>query len=126
MNKKEFTGIILEKIGKPNTEETIKRYQHVFWVDIRNNQNYRLTLNGFEACNQAQIRHYKFELSKINILPSLTAKNLLDMQKYVPYPFYLNEHSVFLFDQKSTVELMLYEGNFFKFIEFKKHSTKTA
>lgn len=117
-DKLKITKLLISELKLPDDENSVKKYHNIWWKNIRNSSTsrMRLTQAGFLALkDKLNLKTYQIDIKKINF----TNQILLNLDKFIDSPYYLDNDSVTVFREKTAIELILYEGNLEKFIAAK-------
>lgn len=114
--KVELTKKILEILNLDSSQQNIQKIIPVWWYSTRKKPTggLQLTSVGFEAFIQADIKNYKIKFLEPIVLSN---KLVLWLDNYIDCPFYLRSKEVYVFSEKTAVQLMLFSGNIQKFTE---------
>jgi len=114
--KVELTKKILEILNLDSSQQNIQKIIPVWWYSTRKKSTggLQLTSVGFEAFIQADIKNYKIKFLEPIVLSN---KLVLWLDNYIDCPFYLRSKEVYVFSEKTAVQLMLFSGNIQKFTE---------
>lgn len=116
--KVELTKKILEILNLDSSQQNIQKIIPVWWYSTRKKSTggLQLTSVGFEAFIKADIKNYKIKFLEPIVLSN---KLVLWLDNYIDCPFYLRSKEVYVFSEKTAVQLMLFSGNIQKFTEAK-------
>jgi hypothetical protein len=117
-DKLTLTNIVISELKLANDKTAVRKYHAAIWKNIRNTSSVkmRLTEVGFRALkDRLNLKTYQIDLQKIE----LTNQILLNLDKYMEGPYYLDKDSITVFREKTAIELILYEGNLKKFVSAK-------
>lgn len=112
--KHEITKAVLESLGLPADEQRIKKTIPTWWVNTRNKLKggLRLTEQGFECLQKADIKCYEIKFEE----PILFTNELaIWIDQNIDCPFYLTARKIWVFGEKTAVQLVLFSGNIAKF-----------
>lgn len=116
--KIEITKYILDQSGITIDEEILKRCIQTFWQNKRHKDcgGLGLTTAGFEALTKAGIKSYHIKLEEM-----LTFNNqlILGLDHYIGSPYYLTKKEIYVFNETTAIQLILFHGNIKKFIDAK-------
>lgn len=115
ISKITLTKEILNLLDVPPTEQNIRTYLFRLWNNARTDRNHSmgLTSEGFKFAKKI----YKFYRVNLTEPYEPTAKNIINLDRQIKHPYYLNTKAIYLYDQKEAVELILYGGNLNNFIK---------
>jgi|LakMenEpi03Aug12_release.lakeMendotaPanAssembly.Ray.scaffolds.fasta_scaffold653881_2 hypothetical protein len=114
MNKINLTKFILDELALPSDEKNLKKYLIHWWRNIldKNSGGLGLTEQGFEAFSKANIKIYKIKLSKTIICNN---RLIVRLDNFINSPFYLTRNWIYVFDERTAIELILYDCDLEKF-----------
>jgi len=121
--KHEITKVVLESLGLPADEQRIKKTIPTWWVNTRNKLKggLRLTEQGFECLQKADIKCYEIKFEE----PILFTNELaIWIDQNIDCPFYLTARKIWVFGEKTAVQLVLFSGNIAKFHRAQKRFTE--
>lgn len=107
-----ITDGLIEKLGLDPAKRHM--YHSAWWINPRRKTTggFRLTENGYNAFKQLDIEEFKVDLDeKIE----WTSQMVLQMDHFVDVPFYLTPETIYVFDSKMAMQLILYAGNLQKY-----------
>lgn len=122
-DKLEITKLLISELDLPSDEESIKKYHRSWWKNIRDtaSNQMRLTEEGYKIfSDKLKIKTYQIDLQKI----SFTNQILLYLDKFIEGPYFIDNKSIYIFREKTAIELILFEGDLKKFISAKLSSKK--
>jgi len=104
----------------PSVKDSIDHFRKVWFFNPLNAGSMRLTKTGFQFCTiNADIEQYRHEITE-KIMP----KTLLQMEKYLPCPYFVfNLTEVRIFDQETSVMLTLYNNDLQKYLDYNDQVT---
>jgi hypothetical protein len=108
------THYVLKELGKRHDDEYVKDMLVRFWVNPRQKETggLRLTEDGYKWLKEADIKDYKIDIPK-DI--SWTNQLIIWLDQYIESPFYLTSKSIFVFNERMAIQLVLFSGNVAKF-----------
>ena len=112
MNQKiKITEFLLDCEGIENTQQNIKKYKVIWWRNprVKNKGGLWLTTLGFEALVKADIKYYEIKFED----PILEFENkfIIWLDNTIACPFYLTKKEIFVFGEKTAVQMILFSGN---------------
>ena len=112
--RNDITCYVLKSLGKQYDNEYVKNMLPRFWVNPRQKESggLRLTEDGYKWLKEADIKDYQIDIPK-GI--SWTNQLIIWLDQYVESPFYLTSKSIFVFNERMAVQLVLFSGNVAKF-----------
>lgn len=108
--KQEITKVALESIGLVADESRIKKTIPVWWQNPRNKSvgGLGLTLQGFACLKQAGIKNYEIKFEE----PMIFNNGLIVwMDQNLDCPFYVTHKRIWVFAEKTAVQLVLFAGD---------------
>ncbi len=116
MNWKEtYTKIFLKQSDIAISPANIKIYSRKWWQNNRNKDagGLRLTDEGFDFCkNTLAVRLYEIPFPKYN---PITTETIIFLDQFITCPYYLSQKSIFVTDEKKSMELHLFSGDLQKY-----------
>lgn len=89
----------------------LKKYLRLWWRNTRlkSNGGLWLTESGLAALNKAQLKNYQIQLDE----PIKDFENnfIIWLDNNIKYPFYLTKKEIFVFDEKTAIQIILFSGN---------------
>ena len=121
--KHEITKIVLESNGILFDEKKIKQTIPLWWHNTRTKSKggLGLTEQGFECLKQADIKYYEVKFDEPIFF---TNKLAIWIDQNLECPFYLTSKQIYLFGEKTAVQLVLFSGNIAKFQRAKERFTE--
>lgn len=116
--KNDLTFKLAELTGLATDEKSLKTYKKQWWVNLRDKDQggLRLTKEGWLKIEESGIKCHKIKLtSKVEN----ANQNLIKMDRFMDCPWYLNNKYIYVYTEKVAVQLILFSGNFQKFIDSK-------
>ena len=86
-NKKELTAAIIELLPEDH-KITLEEALILWYANIRDDGGFRLTVNGYQAFKILGLESWKIPLE--NLKTVLDKKTLLDLDRKMTYPYYLD------------------------------------
>lgn len=117
MNQKnEITSKVLKILNPNYTEKDFKIAKQTWWVNPRTKEKggLQLTEEGFNSLVKADIKHYKIKLEE-KFKPE-NSKIIIWLDNHINGPFYFwnYNHTIITFDEKTAVQVVLFNGNITK------------
>lgn len=113
----------MNQLNVPLDNEFLKRALFKFWQNprIKSKGGLKLTVDGFDAFKKAGIKTYRIKLEESLIYDS---KMILGLENFINTPFYINRNEIWVFDETTAIQLVLFSGNLNKFIlaKYKRNS----
>lgn len=108
--KQEITRLALESIGIVADEKRIKQTIPIWWQNSRDKTDggLRLTSQGFECLTQAGIKSYEIKFEE-----TLSFNNglIVWMDQNLDCPFFITHKKIWVFAEKTAVQLVLFAGD---------------
>lgn len=126
MNPKiEITKKVAEILGLSLDNKSIKKLIQTWWQNPRNKPTggLHLTEQGFNSLKQADIKVHKIKLETPIIFYSNQLVIWLD--RFIDSPWFLCRNEIFVFGDKTAVQLILFSGNIERFVNAKAESLKS-
>lgn len=120
MNQKyELTRIVLETSGIEASPERIRKTIPTWWFNTRQKEKggLRLTDQGFECLQKADIKSYEL---KFDEPIQFTNELILWIDQNIDCPYYLTKKKMWVFGEKTAVQLVLFSGNIAKLFRASK------
>lgn len=120
MNQKyDITKIVLESVGIEASHKRVRQTIPTWWFSTRQKEKggLRLTDQGFEALLKADIKSYEL---KIDEEIQFTNELIIWIDQNLDCPYYLTKRKIWVFGEKTAVELVLFSGNIAKLFRAKK------
>lgn len=125
MNKLEITKTLISSDTNYNTNpKALNMLYRAWWVNWRTaeDRRFRLTDSGFKYFQEtADIKFYKV---KIPLKFVITNKVIIDLDKFITCPYYLDPEYIYVTTEKVAVQLVLFDGDLDRFGEAKRSSIK--
>lgn len=112
MNQKiKITEYVMRELGVEPSPKSIKTYTKIWWQSTRNKSKggFWLTPLGFEALKQADIKFYHIKFEKE--IETFENKFIIWLDNTIDCPFYLNRKEIFVFGEKTAIQMVLFSGN---------------
>jgi hypothetical protein len=112
--KTEITKQVLESMGLVADPQRVKKTIPIWWANPRKktNSGLRLTDQGFECLQKADIKSYEIKFEKPL---QYTNQLVINLDRYMDFPFHINSRSVHVFGEKMAVQLVLFSGDIQKY-----------
>lgn len=97
----------------PQIQDSAYHLRQIWFFNPLNAASMRLTKLGYLFCTKnVEIEHYQHHIPQ-KILP----KTLLQMEKYLPCPYYINDLTdLRVFDEHTSIVLSLYNNNLHQYL----------
>jgi len=116
MNWKEtYTKVFLRQAGISINKTTIKEYMPLWWQNTREKGSggLRLTEQGFDfLLEKLDLQTYEVPFPKDF---KMTTQTVIFLDKFITCPYFLTGHSIFVTDEKKSIELHLFSGDLRKY-----------
>ena len=114
MNKKVYTKLFLQELGKCTSDNSITEHLPLWWQNTRqkDNSGLRLTDDGFEVIQKIDLKVYDIPFPKD--MP-LTTQIIIFLDKFIDCPYYLTKDGILVTNEKKAVELALFSGDVRKY-----------
>ena len=116
MNWKEtYTKVFLQQAGIAISPATLKEYMPLWWQNTRDKKEggLRLTQLGFEFLKDTiDLRFYQIPYPKDK---PFTTQTIIFLDKFITCPYYLDNTSLYVTDEKKSIELHLFSGDLRKY-----------
>lgn len=115
ISKNKLTRELLKLSDLPLDLKTISKYHKLWWMNPRrqNKNSFRLTEAGFKHLKD----NLNFQSYNIDFLYDIvySSELILQLDRFLDSPYYLDKKSITVFREKTAVELILYEGDLKKY-----------
>ena len=114
-SKEVYTKIFLKQANLAITEATLKEYMPLWWQNTRDKKEggLRLTSAGFDfLVEQLDLRFYEVPYPKNK---PITTQTIIFLDKFITCPYFLSKSSIFVTDEKKSLELHLFAGDLRKY-----------
>ena len=116
MNWKEtYTKLFLKELGKAVDNTNVKQYMPLWWQNTRSKDTggLRLTSDGFDfLIEKLDLRFYEVPYPKDK---PITTQTIIFLDKFITCPYFLSKTSIFVTDEKKSLELHLFAGDLRKY-----------
>jgi hypothetical protein len=125
IDKRAMTRKFLKELGLETSTKNVRKHHAMWWMNPRSRDNesgLRLTDAGFLMMTEKlDVKSYS-----VKYPPEMqwSSRLILDMDKYLNCPYYLEQKGIVVFREKMAVELILYEGNLQRYVTAKIMSQK--
>jgi len=118
--KLEITRYVAEQAGLPIDEKSIKKLMPIWWQNPRKRDagGLKLTDEGFARLTA----HVKAHRVRFEDEVEYTNQLILQLDRFITCPWYVKKKSVFVFNEKMAIQLVLFSGNIAKFSAAKAKS----
>jgi hypothetical protein len=113
--KRLYTKIFLKEANIQADEKTIKQYIRKIWKNPRDKLQGSLSLSkdGFNfVVNTLKLKFYIIDVKEII---EINKRLILELEKNIKYPYYIEHNKLFLFDEKTASYIILMSGDLKKF-----------
>ena len=116
MNWKEtYTKIFLKQSDIAISEATLKQYMPLWWQNTRDKSEggLRLTDVGYDFCiEKLDLQFYEVPFPRDLVM---TTQTIIFLDKFINCPYYLTPRSIYVTDEKKSMELHLFSGDLRKY-----------
>ena len=116
MNSKEtYTKIFLKQADIAISETSLKQYMPLWWQNTRGKEigGLRLTDDGFDfLVEKIDLQMYEVPFPKDF---KLTTQTVIFLDRFINCPYYLTPRSIYVTDEKKSMELHLFSGDLRKY-----------
>ena len=116
MNSKEtYTKIFLKQADIAISETSLKQYMHLWWQNTQGKETggLQLTDDGFDfLVEKIDLQMYEVPFPKDF---KLTTQTVIFLDRFINCPYYLTPRSIYVTDEKKSMELHLFSGDLRKF-----------
>lgn len=101
----------MKELGLDISPKNLKAFIRLWWQNPRqkNKGGYWLTPLGFEAFQKADIKSYRIAFE--NPIEIMENKFIIWLDNAIECPFYLNKKEIYVFGEKTAVQMMLFSGD---------------
>tara|TARA_B100000925_G_scaffold110899_1_gene81841 strand:+ start:348 stop:728 length:381 start_codon:yes stop_codon:yes gene_type:complete len=113
--KETYTKIFLKQANLSITDATLKEYMPLWWQNTRAKENggLRLTPSGYDfLIENLDLRFYEVPYPKNK---PITTQTIIFLDKFITCPYFLSKNSIFVTDEKKSLELHLFAGDLRKY-----------
>tara|TARA_B100002019_G_scaffold279471_1_gene281377 strand:+ start:598 stop:978 length:381 start_codon:yes stop_codon:yes gene_type:complete len=113
--KETYTKIFLKQANLAITDATLKEYMPLWWQNTRSKDTggLRLTSDGFDfLIEKLDLRFYEVPYPKDK---PITTQTIIFLDKFITCPYFLSKTSIFVTDEKKSLELHLFAGDLRKY-----------
>ena len=113
--KETYTKIFLKQAKLAITDATLKEYMPLWWQNTRSKDTggLRLTSDGFDfLIEKLDLRFYEVPYPKDK---PITTQTIIFLDKFITCPYFLSKTSIFVTDEKKSLELHLFAGDLRKY-----------
>ena len=113
--KETYTKIFLKQANLAITDATLKEYMPLWWQNTRSKDTggLRLTSDGFDfLIEKLDLRFYEVPYPKDK---PITTQTIIFLDKFITCPYFLSKTSIFVTDEKKSLELHLFSGDLRKY-----------
>ncbi len=121
MNPKfDITKLVLETAGLPTDNVRVKKTIPTWWFSTRQKSKggLRLTEQGFNALQKADIKCYEIKLEEP---PAFTNEFIIWLDQNLDCPYFITNRKIWVFGEKTAVQLVLFPDNISKFFRAHKN-----
>ena len=114
-NRETLTKIFLKQSNTAISAANLKLYSRKWWQNNRdkNTGGLRLTESGYYFLHdEINLKFYKIPLPRDQ---KITTQTIIFLDQFIDCPYYLTERSIFVTDEKKSMELYLFSGDLQKY-----------
>lgn len=114
MNKTVYTKIFLKQLGQSTSEQNVKAMIPMWWYNTRDKEagGLRLTDDGMDVLTKIGLSTYDIPYP---LDMPMTTQVIIFLDQFINCPYYLNNRSIVVTDEKKAVELTLFSGDLRKY-----------
>lgn len=124
ITKRDLTQKLFTELG--TTELKFEHFYKTIWANPREKKTggFRLTEQGFETLKDTLgYKAYEIEFPKDDEF-ILATNTIIYLDRYLDCPYYLERKSIWVFAERTAIELVLFSGDVAKYGKAKKASDK--
>ena len=113
--KETYTKIFLKQANLSITDATLKEYMPLWWQNTRSKETggLSLTASGYDfLIENLDLRFYEVPYPKNK---PITTQTIIFLDKFITCPYFLSKNSIFVTDEKKSLELHLFAGDLRKY-----------
>lgn len=113
-NKVVYTKIFLKQLGQSTSEQNVKAMTPIWWYNTRNKEvgGLRLTDDGMDVLTKIGLSTYDIPYP---LDMPMTTQVIIFLDQFIDCPYYLNNRSIAVTNEKKAVELTLFSGDLRKY-----------
>jgi hypothetical protein len=120
ISKSQITKQLLSVSNYQQNDSTVKDFFISIWHNTRHEtRSYRLTEVGFSVFNKCKVVSYTVEVAES---VRFTNRIILQLDKFITAPYYLQKRQVIVFDQNTAIQLILFAGDLEKYAQSRQDS----
>lgn len=114
MNKTVYTKVFLKQLGQSTSEQNVKAMIPIWWYNTRDKEigGLRLTDDGMDVLTKIGLSTYDIPYP---LDMPMTTQVIIFLDQFINCPYYLNNRSIVVTDEKKAVELTLFSGDLRKY-----------
>jgi len=115
INKRELTKKFLNQLSLPEDTKNVRKHHVLWWQNTRTSlpNRFRLTDVGYKMLvEQLKVTNYKIDFPKEM---EWTVELILNLDKFLETPYYIESNSIIVFMERPAVELILFGGDLQKY-----------
>ena len=124
ISKRNLTQKLFTELG--NEDLKFENFYKTIWANPREKRTggFRLTEQGFETLKDTLgYKAYEIEFPKDEEF-LISTSTIINLDRYIDCPYYLEKKSIWVFTERTAVELVLFSGDVSKFGKAKNTSSK--
>jgi len=114
-DKETYTKVFLKQANLAITDASLKEYMPLIWQNTRSKDTggLRLTEYGYDfLIEKLDLRFYDVPYPKDK---PITTQTIIFLDKFITCPYFLNNKSILVTDEKKSLELHLFAGDLRKY-----------
>jgi len=114
-NRETLTKIFLKQSNTAISAANLKLYARKWWQNNRDKKTggLRLTESGYYFLHdEINLKFYEIPLPRDQ---KITTQTIIFLDQFIDCPYYLTERSIFVTDEKKSMELYLFSGDLQKY-----------
>ena len=121
--KHDLTKIVAGSLGIPTDHKNLKKLIGLWWWSPteKSQGGLKLREEGLNAFTSAQIKCHRILIDQPI---AYTSKMVIYLDNYIDSPWYISNRHMFVFGEKTAIQLVLYSGNIQKFLEAKAYRNR--
>ena len=110
--QKHWQNLAIEKAGY-NPRRDFTNINTTWWFNGINSDSLRLSKTGVQWFDE----NAKFGFYLIKLSNPVTGKQMLQLEKFFDWPYFLTNKSIYLLDEATFIMLQLYSGNLAQYLD---------
>jgi len=124
IDKRALTQKLISQLSLPDDEKTFRKQHSTIWMNPQKGRknSLRLTEAGYKILkDRIQLKSYDVSFPEET---EWNSKLILELDKFLESPYFLDRHHISVFREKTAVELVLFGGDLQKYTRAKVQSQK--